>query len=328
MAQVPLKIRAMGKALPSTRVTSLELDRRLGKPDGYVQRRSGIEYRHMASKTDSQAELGAQALAHALRNASLTTHDIDLLLNASAIPVQALPCTATHILQRARLPDGTPGFDVNLSCASFVAALHVASGLLQLGLYRRIAIVSAELASRGMNWEDEGSSYLFGDGAACAIVEQGDGKAGILAARLESHVQEGDFCEIRAGGTRCNPHTTMQETDFYFHMQGARVFKMAKKYINAYQERLLADAGMTLEDVDLVIPHQGSHLGIKHIHKQLGIPTEKLMDIYATHGNQIAASIPIALYEALEQGRCRGGDTIMLLATAASISYAGMILKI
>lgn len=328
MGLVPLEISAMGKALPSTPVLSSELDARLGKAEGYVQKRSGIVSRSLADSHVSQAELGAEALHNALRTAGWQMADVDLLISASAIPVQALPCTATHILRAAQAPDGTPGFDVNLSCGSFVAALEVASGLLQIGRYQRIAIVSAELASRGLNWDDEESSYLFGDGAACALVQKGDGSKGILATRLENHVLEGDFCEIRAGGTRANPRAGMQEHDFYFKMQGRKVFKIASRFINDYQDALLAQAGVTLRDVDLVVPHQASHLAMQHIHKQLDIPTHKLMDIYATHGNQVAASVPTALYEALHQQRCKAGDVVMLIATAASVSFAGMVLKL
>lgn len=328
MGLVPLEISAMGKALPSTPVLSSDLDTRLGKAEGYVQKRSGIVSRSLAGAEVSQAELGAEALHHALSNAGWQISEVDLLISASAIPVQALPCTATHILRAAQAPDGTPGFDVNVSCGSFVAALEVASGLLQIGRYQRIAIVSAELASRGLNWDDEESSYLFGDGAACALVQKGDGSKGILATRLENHVLEGDFCEIRAGGTRATPRSGMQEHDFYFKMQGRKVFKIASRFINGYQDALLAQAGVALCEVDLVIPHQASHLAMQHIHKQLAIPSYKLMDIYATHGNQVAASVPTALYEALYQQRCKAGDVVMLIATAASVSFAGMVLQL
>ncbi|MGG4605766.1 3-oxoacyl-[acyl-carrier-protein] synthase III C-terminal domain-containing protein [Paenalcaligenes sp. Me131] len=328
MGLVPLEISAMGKALPSEPVLSSDLDSQLGKPTGYVQKRSGIVSRSLADASVLQADLAAQALHNALEKAGWNISEVDLLISASAIPVQALPCTATHILRAAQAPDGMPGFDVNLSCGSFVAALEVASGLLQVGRYRRIAIVSAELASRGLNWDDEESSYLFADGAACALVQKGDGSQGILATRLENHILEGDFCEIRAGGTRANQRAGMQEHDFYFKMQGRKVFKIASRFIDGYQEALLQQAGLGLDKVDLVIPHQASHLAMQHIHKQLGIPTHKLMDIYATHGNQVAASVPTALYEAFRQQRCKAGDVVMLIATAASVSFAGMILQL
>jgi len=316
----------MGKALPQQQVQSAALDRQLGKPQGYVQKRSGIQYRYLAAPYDSQAELGAKALGQALENAGLQSDAIDLLISASAIPVQALPCTATYILRASGCSEGTPGFDVNLSCAGFVAALQVAAGLLQTQAYKRIAIVCSELASRGLNWHDEESSYLFGDGAACAIVERGNGSTGILGACLENHIQDGDFCQIRAGGTRCNPVAGMQESDFYFQMQGDKVFKLAAKHLQPFQNRLLTTAGLLLDDIDLVIPHQASHLGIEHMRRKLGIDVQKLMNIYPTHGNQVAASIPTAMYEAISQGRCKAGDKVMLIATAASISLAGMVL--
>lgn len=322
---IPIKLIATGKALPSQQISSAQLDVQLGKREGYVQKYTGIDYRYHASMEEGQAQLGAKALQQALLEARIPAASIDLLISASAIPVQALPCTATHILRHSSLLDGTPGFDINMSCASFVVALHVAAGFLQTGSYKRIAIVSSELASRGLNWEDEESSLIFGDGAACAIVELGDGSSGILSYHMQTYAKEGDFCEIRAGGTRCNAKVGMVESDFYFRMDGRKVFKMAAAYIKDFQTQLLSKAESAIQDIDWVIPHQGSHLGIMHIHKILGIETHKVVNIYKHHGNQVAASIPTALHEMVTDGRWQSGNKVMLMGTAASLSLAALI---
>ena len=193
---LPLKIIATGAALPPNRVAST-LDAHLGKPAGYVEKRSGIVYRYHAADDASQAELAAAALQDALARSAIPAASIDLLISASAIAVQALPCTAAHILKVAGLAPGTPGFDINSSCVSFISALQVAAGLLNAGTYRRIAIVSADLASRGIDWQHEESSLIFGDGAACAIVERGDGTGGILASLVETYPAGSELCEIR-----------------------------------------------------------------------------------------------------------------------------------
>lgn len=320
------KIIATGIALPPTRVTSAELDTRLGKPAGYVEKRCGIAWRYHASLRDSQAELAAQALHQALQAGGLAPSSIDLLICASAVAVQALPCSAIPILRAAGMPSGIAGFDINSSCVSFISALEVAAGLLNSGAYRRIAIVSADLASRGIDWNHEESSLIFGDGAACAIVERGDGRSGILASLIEMYPDGSELCEIRAGGTRRNPRTGMAESDFLFHMQGKPLFRYAASLIEDYFARLLQKSGLTLADIATVVPHQASHLSLEHMRKRLHVPPAALVDIYRHYGNQVAASIPTALHEAVSSGRFTPGNPVMLIGTAAGLTLAGMVL--
>lgn len=325
-APLALKIIATGIAVPPARITSSMLDTRLGKPAGYVQKRSGIVWRYHATDDASQAELAAQALHNALNAGSLSPSSVDLLICASAIAVQALPCSATHILKAASMPAGMAGFDINSSCVSFISALEVAAGLLNTGIYRRIAIVSADIASRGIDWAHEESSLIFGDGAACAIVERGDGSSGILASLIEMYPQGSELCEIRAGGTRRNPRAGMNDSDFLFHMQGKPLFRYASSLINGYLARLLEKSGVTLAEMATVIPHQASHLSLEHMRKRLNIPQSVLIDIYRHYGNQVAASIPTALHEAVISGRWISGRPAMMIGTAAGLTLAGMVL--
>ncbi|KAB0880226.1 3-oxoacyl-[acyl-carrier-protein] synthase III C-terminal domain-containing protein [Cronobacter muytjensii] len=321
-----LNIIATGKALPEQIITSDELDRRLGKPAGYVERRSGILRRHHATHDASQAALAAAALHDACRRHAIEPASIDLLISASAIAVQALPCSAVHVMKAAGLPAGTAGFDVNSSCVSFITAMQVASALLTSGSYRRIAIVAADIASRGIDWQHEESSLIFGDGAACAIVEAGNGRAGILAMKSETYPQGSELCEIRAGGTRKNPRAGMDESDFLFHMQGKALFRQASALIDGFWQRLLEAAGLTLNDIATVVPHQASHLSLEHMRKRLKVRPEALVDIYRLHGNQVAASVPTALHEAFITGRMNPGEPVMLVGTAAGLTLAGMVL--
>jgi 3-oxoacyl-[acyl-carrier-protein] synthase-3 len=325
-ALLPLKIIATGVALPPERIDSAAIDRRLHKPEGYVEQRSGIAYRFHASNDASQADLAAQALHDAFARHELDPGTVDLLISASAIAVQALPCSAALILKAAGLPAGVPGFDINSSCVSFISALQVAAGLLNAGTYRRIAIVSADLASRGIDWDDEESSLIFGDGAACAIVERGEGSSGILASLIETYPQGSELCEIRAGGTRCNPRAGMTEGDFLFHMDGKKLFRQASGLIEGYLERLLAASGLCLGEIATVVPHQASHLSLEHMRRRLGVASSVLVDIYRYHGNQVAASIPTALHAAVSTGRFNPGKPVMLIGTAAGLSLAGMVL--
>ncbi|SMB38623.1 Beta-ketoacyl-acyl-carrier-protein synthase I [Serratia proteamaculans] len=325
-ALLPLKVIATGAALPPNRVDSSTLDSLLRKPPGYVEKRSGISYRFHAADDASQAELAVAALQDAITRGRLEAQSIDLLISASAISVQALPCTAAHILKVAGLAPGTAGFDINSSCVSFISAMQVAAGLLNAGTYRRIAIVSADLASRGIDWEHEESSLIFGDGAACAIVERGDGSSGILASLVETYPEGSELCEIRAGGTRRNPRAGMNNSDFLFHMQGKKLFRQASALIEDYLARLLAASGLTLAQIATVVPHQASHLSLEHMRKRLHVSAEVLVDIYRYHGNQVAASIPTALHAAVTGGRFNPGKPVMLIGTAAGLSLACMVL--
>lgn len=326
MSLTPLKIIASGIALPRNKVWSSQLDQRLNKQPGYVEKHSGIEYRYHAKDNDSQAILAAEALHNTLSAQHIAPSSIDLLISASAIAVQALPCTAAHILAVSDLPAGIACFDINTSCVSFINALQVAAGLLATEQYQRIAIVSADLASRGIDWQHEESSLIFGDGAACLIVEKGDGNSGILTYRLETYPQGLDLCEIRAGGTRCNPRSGMQPSDFLFHMQPKPLFRLASSLIEDFMQRLLTQAHLTLNQIDTVIPHQASHLSLEHMRRRLGVPTENLIDIYRHHGNQVAASIPTALHHAIISDRFYGKSCSMLIGTAAGLALCAMIL--
>lgn len=323
---IPLKIISTGVALPDGKLTSDELDQKLNKPHGYTLKRSGIEYRYHADYQLNQADLAAQALNDALARHHIAADSIDLLICASALKVQALPYCAAHILQASNLPDKTATLDVNVSCVSFISALNLAGCLINSGSYQRIAIVSAELASRGLNWEDEESSMIFGDGAACAIVEKGDGQSGILSFLQETHTAGIDLCQIKGGGTRCNLRTGMKDSDFLFHMQGKPLFKLASSLIEPFMTKLMQLSGLQLEDIVTVIPHQASHLSLEHMRKRLKVSQQALIDIYRFRGNQVAASIPSALHEAVITDRFQANHPAMLIGTAAGLTFAGMIL--
>lgn len=322
----PIKIISSGIALPENKIESWQLDIKLNKPKGYVAKRSGIEHRFHAKDNDSQAELAAKAIHHALETQHIVPHSIDMLISASAISVQALPCTAAHILEQSSLKQGIACFDVNASCVSFITALQVAAGFLATSQYQRIAIVSADLASRGIDWQDQESSLIFGDGAACVIVEKGDGTSGIITYHHETHTKGIELCEIRAGGTRKNPRAGMTDDDFLFHMQGKKLFRMASSLVEDFMQQVLTDSKLQLNQIGTVVPHQASHLSLEHMRQRLGVKSEQLIDIYRFRGNQVAASIPSALHEAIISGRFYGQPNVMLIGTAAGLAFCSMVL--
>jgi 3-oxoacyl-[acyl-carrier-protein] synthase-3 len=325
---LPLRLVATGMALPPHSVAADQLDDTLGLARGTTLRHSGIELRHLAAPGETQSDLGAAALTDALRRAQLEPGDIDLLIGACGVQEQALPGTACAIAAAAGLTPGTPAFDLNASCLSFVTALHTAAALLAAGGYRRIAVVSADLPSRGVDWLDLHASTIFGDGAGAAIVEAGAPGQGIRGFRMATYPAGRRLCELRGGGTLRNPRNGDEPGDYLFRMDGRGLFRLAAQVLPGFLAALLARAGCSQSQLDLVVPHQASHLAMLHMAGLLDLPGERIMNIYGRHGNQVAASIPCALHLAVCAGRLPPGHTALLLGTAAGMSVGGMVLTL
>lgn len=319
-----MQILSTGIALPAIHTSSQELDCKLNHTLGRTEKLSGVVSRRFAAEGELQSELAASAVRDAASRAKVPLDSIDLLISASALPEQALPNTACAVLRQLGLK-GLASFDVNCSCLSFMTAFQIAENLLRTGSYRRIAIVSCDLASRGLDWSEPEASLIFGDGAAAVILEAGAGSVDSFV--LETYPEGFAHCQIKAGGSRLTQQVTTPK-DALFQMDGKAVFKLASKTLPSVVARALAAAGATLADIDAFIPHQASHLGLSHIVQRLGLPIERTMNIYATHGNQVAASIPTTLHRAFENGLAAPGKRIMLLGTAAGFSAGAMVVSL
>ncbi|MCS7460953.1 beta-ketoacyl-ACP synthase III [Paenibacillus doosanensis] len=323
-----IKIRSTGKYLPKKIVTAREMDERLGVPAGWVEKKSDVVRRHFV-EDETASQMGAYAATEAMKQAGLRFGDIDCLVCASGTMEQPIPSTAS-LIQRAlgEEQSGVPCFDINSTCLSFLTALDVMSYMVASGRYRRILLVSSEIASIGLNWSDKESAALFGDGAAAVIVEgaeQGEGSR-IVCSAMKTYSQGAHLSQIRGGGTGAHALSAQEEEAFLFEMDGQAIYKMAARILPGFVDSLLREAGCSIQDIELVIPHQGSAMAMRLIGRKLGIARERLMFITPTHGNTIAASIPMGLHEAIRQGRIARGSRIMLLGTSAGLSVGGMIL--
>lgn len=327
---LPLHLIATGVGQPDELLSSRELDCRLGHAPGHVEGRSGVVSRRFAAPEQTQSELAAAAAVAALTAADLPAATIDLLISVSGVPEQALPTMAAAVARHLPLAAGTPAFDVGGSCLGFLNALQVAGSLLNGGIYRRILLVASDLASRGVDWDEPGASLIFGDGAAAVILERGDvhDGRGLRSCRLETYPEGYSYCEIRAGGTRRNPRAGATAHDYLFRMDGKAVFRLAARTVPPLVERVLADASLTRADLDLVVPHQASHLAMRHLGHRLGFASERIVDIYATQGNQVSASLPCALHAALADGRARPGSRLLLLGTGAGFTAGAAVLAL
>jgi len=325
-----VKILGTGKYLPKRVVTAPEMDKMLSVNSGWTVRKSDVNVRHFIDG-ETASEMGALAVAAALKNAGLRMSDIDCLVCTSGTMEQPLPSTASLIQRELGWGDsGIPAFDMNSTCLSFVTGLDVMSYLVHAGRYRRIVLVSTEIASVGLNWHDKESSALFGDGAAAVVLGQSDenDSAAILHADMVTYGNGVHLSEIRGGGSRqhARSYSARTEEDYLFHMEGHAIFRMASKLLPAFTSKLLSQANCHMEDIDLVIPHQGSAMAMRLLSKKLDIPQERLMYITPDHGNTIAASIPMGIHEAVTQSRMQRGDRVLLLGTAAGLSLGGVVL--
>lgn len=330
MQERRVKILGTGKYLPSIIVTDEEMDRRLGTKPGWARKTTDVFVRHFANEQETASFMGARAAERALESAGLRFQDIDCLVCTSGTKEQPLPSTASLIqLALGEEMSGTPAFDIDATCLSFLTGLDLMSYLVEMGRYRYVLLVSTEIASIGLNWNDKESAALFGDGAAAVVIGPSEGEGSrIVGCSMKTYSKGAHFSEIRGGGTRMHPreHCPETETDFLFSMNGPAIFKMASKLLPDFVDELLASTGTNMQDVKVVIPHQGSAMAMRLMRKKLGITEEQLMYITPNHGNTISASIPMGLHEAVIQGKLQRGDRALLLGTAAGLSLGGMIL--
>lgn len=324
-----LRIAGSGVYLPERRVTAAEVDERLGVAPGWTAANTGVLQRfYVSGETSSQ--MAAEAARRALRVAGLQARDLDLIVCASGVPQQAVPCTASFVQKELGLTM-TPGFDLNCTCLSFVTALDQLAWPLSVGHYRHVLLVSSDIASVALNWEHKESAGLFGDGAAAFILSAAPANArcGVQAARLETYSDSGQSCFIEGGGTRLHPRfLTADNADrFLFNMDGPRVYKQAVRHLAPFVERLLEGTELRMSDMDLVVPHQASAPALELVRRRLDIPQHRWMTIVATHGNCVAASMPMALHEAIRRERLVRGQRVLLLGTGAGISVGGAVLE-
>ncbi|MBN2797878.1 MAG: ketoacyl-ACP synthase III [Deltaproteobacteria bacterium] len=318
-----VKITGTGMYAPPRVETAEELSDRVGKPLEWILERTRVARRHI-SDGEQMDEMGAKAVRQALGEGGPP----DLLINASLTPVQLVPDSSVFLLERLGL-EGTPSFSIHATCLSFLVALHTASGLVSSGAYRRVAVVSSEQSSTSRNLDEPESGVLLGDGSGAAVIEatpEGEGSA-LLAFKMTTWPSGKEHAQIPGCGTRRHPnHPGTVPRDHLFHMDGPSIYKAALRRVAVLHRDLFVQAGLTPDDIDLVVPHQASGKAVSAI-ERFGYPMDKVVDIVEEYGNCVAASIPMALATAVAQGRLKRGDKVLFLGTGAGLSVAGAILR-
>jgi len=322
---------ASGCYLPEYSINASELDVRLGLTPGSCANRYCVERRHYAAKHESALFMGSKAATSALKAADLSLSDIDLLVCASGTNHQALPYNAAGIVREIGQPGQVASMDINSSCLSFLSALEVSQALIAVGRYRRVLIVSSEVASVGIGKGSPEIASMFGDGSAAFILQAKSDAAGLYSSLFRTYPQGYNFCQIRAGGSNLHPSHN-RDAQFsegaYFEMQGRELYRLVAELSPAFIDEGLENAGLAKSDIDFVVPHQASGLGLKHLTKRLGFPKDKVVNIFARVGNQIAASLPMALHELLSTQSDLKGKKLMLMGSGAGLTLGFGVLSL
>ncbi|MDP3458697.1 MAG: 3-oxoacyl-[acyl-carrier-protein] synthase III C-terminal domain-containing protein [Hyphomonas sp.] len=328
-------VSGFGMALPGTSLASSEIDRRLGKPEGWLERACGVASRPVAGPGETQEWLGAAAARAALSDAGLVLADVDLLLFGASVGRQPIPATAPLVKRELGALDlSFPAYDVNATCLSALVALDLAGLHIAAGRARHVLVVTSEIASRALPWHDAPETAgLFGDGAAAFVVSaSGIGKsAGVRFGgfHMETFAEGYDACTLAAGGTGIDFHADPEafSRSAYFRMDGKTLYRITAAALPGFLDRLLEASGLRRADIDLVVPHQASPHALTHIVRRGGFAPERVFDRVRTLGNQVAASIPTALCMARAEGLIRPGMRVLLIGTSAGVSLAGAILE-
>jgi 3-oxoacyl-[acyl-carrier-protein] synthase-3 len=313
-------ITGTGSALPVRRVSNAELAETVDTSDAWIVERTGIRFRHIAGPDETTATLGADAARAALAAAGVVAQDIGLIVLATATPDQTFPATATKVQAMLGIDDCV-AFDVAAVCSGFLYAIQVADSMIRAGVHARALVIGAETFSRILDWEDRATCVLFGDGAGEVVLEATHDEArGILATKLHADGRHNGLLYVDGG-----PSTT--GTVGKLRMKGREVFRHAVNNLAAVMTETLAAAGIGFEEVDWLVPHQANARILEATARKLGLAPERVVVTVDQHANTSAASVPLALDQAVRDGRIRAGQTIVLEAMGGGFTWGAAVVR-
>ena len=321
-----VKIVGVGHYAPERIVDNHDLEQWLDTTDEWITSRTGMKRRHWTSENEATSDLALAAARNALANAGLQPDDIDAYIVCTVYPDFLFPATACIVASKLGAHD-KPAFVMEIACSGFIYGLTVASSLIRAGVYRRVVLIGAETLSKLINREDRGTAILFGDGAGAVVLEASE-EDSFLASELGSDGSRPELLRVETGGSRVPvSHATLDRKADRIHMQGREVFKFAVTKMIAATDRALEKAHLTKGDVDVLIPHQANKRIIDAAMKYLEIPPERCVVNIQEYGNTSAASIPIALSEAVSDGRIKPNDIIVFVGFGGGLSWGAVVWK-
>jgi 3-oxoacyl-[acyl-carrier-protein] synthase-3 len=305
-------------------VTNEDLAKRIDTSDAWIVERTGIKRRHVAEQGENTSDLAMKAAVQALASAGVRPSEIDMVIVATTTPDETFPAVATRIQARLGMTRGA-AFDVQAVCSGFIYALSVADNFIRGGSANTILVIGAECMSRILDWNDRATCVLFGDGAGAVVLQASAGKGtnadrGVLNTRIFSDGRLHDLLYVDGG-------VASTRTTGHLRMQGREVFKHAVVNVAAAMDQSCRDAGLTPADIDWFVPHQANQRILDGTARKLGIRPEKVVTTIADHGNTSAASVPLALSVAVEDGRIKKGDLVLMEAMGGGFTWGAALLR-
>ena len=319
------RILGTGSFVPDRVLTNADLEQMVATSDSWIVERTGIRERRLVAPGQACSDLATLAGERALANAGVKAEDLDFILVATCTGDSPLPSTACLVQHRLEATRAA-ACDISAACCGFVYALAIADSYVKVG-YRNVLVIGSEVMSVITDWTDRNTCVLFGDGAGAVVVGRGSSDEGILSTHLHADGQLSDLIEVPGGGSSCPvSEKTLKEKLLYIKMKGNETFKIAVKTMEIAVKEALSFNGLSIDQVDLFVPHQANLRILKAVGQRLGLPMEKTMINLDRFGNTSAASIPLALDEAVKGGRIRPGSHVLLAAFGSGLTWAsGMI---
>mgnify|MGYP001583850300 CR=1 FL=1 len=339
------KIIGTGSYVPSTVLTNHDLENKLDTSDKWIVERTGVRERRIAAKDEATSDLAVKAAQMALDAAGVSPSELDLIIVATTTPDMFFPSTACLVLHklmemektsmRPRLQNGqtlpatgVAAFDLSAACSGFVYALSVGEQYILSGKYKKVLVIGADLMSRIVDWTDRSTCVLFGDGAGAVLLAPASGRHGILSTHIHSDGSLWDLISVPGGGTADPPsERVLAEKLNTVKMKGGETFKAAVRTLEEVARETLSVNGVALSDVAYIVPHQANIRIIKAVSERLDLAIDKVVINLSRYGNTSAASIPLALYEAVRDGRIKENDLILLLAFGSGLTWGSALIR-
>lgn len=320
-------ITGWGMAVPQRVVSNEELASQVNTSDEWIRSRTGIRERRVATPGETTSQLASAAGRAALECAGLPPTAIDLVILATCTPDRPFPATACAVQAQVGVPRAG-AFDLNAACSGFVYALHVATGMVRSGMHQNVLLVATDIFTHLINWQDRNTCILFGDGAGAVVLQATDQPLGLLSSAVGAWGEGEDLMAADAGGTRM-PATPelISAGRQYVYMNGREIFKHAVREMSDSSHDVIAAAGLAPDDIRLIVPHQANVRIIEALAKRLEMPLDRILVNLDHYGNTSAASVPIALCEAVETDRLHDGDHVLLTAFGGGLTWASAVVR-
>ncbi len=321
------KIVGTGSYIPSKILTNADLEKMINTSDEWIRSRTGIEERRIASENEAASDLAYHASLKAIKAAGISPQDLDLIIVATITPDMIFPATAC-ILQKRLGVEEIPAFDLEAACSGFLYNISIASQFIATRVYDTILVVASETLSKITDWQDRNTCVIFADGAGAAILRPSNDSSGIISTYLGADGGGADLVGVPAGGSR-KPATleTVRTGQHYMQMKGNELFKRAVKVMVQAVDKVLVKQGLTYEDLDFFIPHQANIRIVQAVAKRIHMNMDKVYINLAKCGNMSAASIAVALDQAVREGKIKKGDKILLTSFGGGLTWASIVLE-